>query len=51
MAGDDFMLEMIPTDFNVELIWNDGPDVLLPSNLESPRTRVSLPFPPEDSIP
>jgi hypothetical protein len=32
-----------------------GPDeagtVLLPSNLESPRARVSLPFPPEDSIP
>ena len=25
--------------------------VLLPSNLESPRARVSLPFPPEDSIP
>ena len=24
--------------------------VLLPSNLESPRARVSLPFPPEDSI-
>jgi hypothetical protein len=25
--------------------------VLLPSNLESLRARVSLPFPPEDSIP
>ncbi|MFN9367957.1 MAG: helix-turn-helix domain-containing protein [Planctomycetia bacterium] len=25
--------------------------VLLPSNLESPRAGVSLPFPPEDSIP
>jgi hypothetical protein len=24
---------------------------LLPSNLESPWARVSLPFPPEDSIP
>jgi hypothetical protein len=24
---------------------------LLPLNLESPRARVSLPFPPEDSIP
>lgn len=28
-----------------------SPCVLLPSNLESPRARVSLPFPPEDSIP
>jgi len=28
MADDDFMLEIIPSDFNVELIWNDGPEAL-----------------------
>jgi len=28
MASDDFMLEIIPTDFGVELIWNDGPEAL-----------------------
>ena len=28
MAHDDFMLRIIPTDFNVELIWNDGPEAL-----------------------
>jgi hypothetical protein len=28
MAYDDFMLGIIPTDFNVELIWNEGPEAL-----------------------
>jgi len=28
MAHDDFMLGIIPTDFNVELIWNEGPEAL-----------------------
>ena len=28
MAHDDFMLRIIPTDFNVELIWDDGPEAL-----------------------
>ena len=40
------------TKQNVSLHLQDICDrVLLPSNLESPRARVSLPFPPEDSIP
>lgn len=28
MAHDDMMLQVIPNDFTVELIWNDGPDAL-----------------------
>jgi hypothetical protein len=28
MAADDFTLEIIPRDFSVELIWNDGPEAL-----------------------
>jgi hypothetical protein len=28
MAHDDMMLQVIPNDFTVELIWNEGPDAL-----------------------
>jgi hypothetical protein len=50
-------IERLERDFILRSKWGaaghfvKGIGVLLPSNLESLRARVSLPFPPEDSIP